>query len=111
MSVFSFQVLKKSHRDAAQTRRSILDTFKGTIQQEIGSAFNKVKVTILETNNEGDSEVRRHYAQIPAEAVLMELMQKFQILLSIDEPRNKVEHKRHHVLNTAVRQFLSVSIR
>lgn len=102
------QVLKKSHRDAASTRRSITTNFKAKVEQEVAEAFNKVKVTILQTDNEGHTEVRRHYAQIRADEVLMELMQKFRILLSIDAPQTKAEHKRYHQLDSAVNQFLNV---
>nr|KAG5712632.1 hypothetical protein BaRGS_029687 [Batillaria attramentaria] len=102
------QVLKKSHRDAAATRRSIITRFKANIENEVAEAFNKVKVTIMQRDDDGSMEVRRHYAQMTAEAVLMEMMQKFRILLSIDVPQSKAEHKRHHMLDAAVRQFLSV---
>ncbi|XP_025076268.1 uncharacterized protein LOC112553340 isoform X4 [Pomacea canaliculata] len=102
------QVLKKSHRDSAATRRLVVQRFKDLVEKEVAEAFRKVKATILQETSEGSVEIRKHYARIPAEAVIVELMQKFRLLMSLFTPDSRAERKHHDQLTAAVTQFLNM---
>ncbi|XP_076448916.1 LOW QUALITY PROTEIN: uncharacterized protein LOC143285481 [Babylonia areolata] len=106
------QVLKKSHRDAANTRKQVINRCMATVQEEVVSAFQRAKADLLHTvqGTEGQEhvELRAHYFRMHAEAVLMELLEKFRLLLSLDTPTNKSERKRHANIEQAVNQFLTV---
>ncbi len=100
------QMLKKSQRDAASTRRTVTDTFKENFKKELTAAFKKFQAAILQSGEEGDSEVRRHYLTIKPEVAIMEIYQKFQLLLSIDQPETRAQIKRQKQMEAAINGFL-----
>lgn len=85
-----------------------MQRFKDLVEKEVAEAFRKVKATILQETSEGSVEIRKHYARIPAEAVIVELMQKFRLLMSLFTPDSRAERKHHDQLTAAVTQFLNV---
>lgn len=100
--------MKKSHRDAAATKRLVVDRFKTKLESEVAASFHKVKATILQTNADGTPELRQHYARMPAEELIVELMQKFRLLMSLIVPEDKVQRRRHNNVEGAVTNFLTV---
>ncbi|KAK7114721.1 uncharacterized protein [Littorina saxatilis] len=102
------QVLKKSHRDSANTRQSVVNRCMATVQDEVNMAFQKVKATMFQTvqTESGENvELRRHYFGMHAEAVMLELLEKYRLLLSIDTPTTRNERKRHTNIEHAINQF------
>ena len=59
---------------------------------------------------EENLELRKHYAGMSAEGVIVEMMEKFKLLISLDLPNNKYERRRHNTVETAVNNFLAVSL-
>ena len=114
VSVYKFiQVLKKSHRDASNTRKSVVARFMTNVQEEVKSAIQKVKATIFQTvqvDDQENVELRRHYMNMPAEAVMIELLEKYRLLLSIDTPTTRPERKRHSNIEQSVSTFLMVCL-
>ncbi|XP_046338389.2 protein NO VEIN-like isoform X3 [Haliotis rufescens] len=100
------QMLKKSQRDAAGTRRSVTESFKDNFKKELAAAFQKFQAAILQTGEDGDSEVRGHYLRLRPEIAIMEIFQKFQLLLSIDQPETRPQMKRHRQLESSINSFL-----
>ena len=82
-----------------------------TVQEEVHAAFQKVKANMFQTvhTDAGENvELRRHYFGMHAEAVMIELLEKYRLLLSIDTPTTRNERKRHVNIEEAVNHFLSV---
>ena len=82
-----------------------------TVQDEVHAAFHKVKANMFQTvhTEAGENvELRRHYFGMHAEAVMIELLEKYRLLLSIDTPTTRNERKRHTNIEQAVNMFLSV---
>lgn len=105
------QVLKKSHRDAAATRKQVISRCMSSVESEVKAAFHKVKANIFQiVQAEGGEsvEMRKHYAGMNAEAVMMELLEKYQMLLQLDMPQTKNERKRHSNIETVTKSFISV---
>ncbi|XP_067652769.1 uncharacterized protein [Haliotis asinina] len=100
------QMLKKSQRDAASTRRTVTESFKDNFKKELAAAFQKFQAAILQTGEDGESEVRSHYLRLKPEIAIMEMFQKFQLLLSIDQPETRAQMKRHRQLESAINGFL-----
>ncbi|KAL8608369.1 hypothetical protein ACOMHN_002602 [Nucella lapillus] len=104
------QVLKKSHRDAANTRKSVVNRCMAAVHEEVAASFQRAKANMFHTVEvEGQEyvELRRHYFQMHAEVVVMELLEKFRLLLSLDTPTTKNDRKRHSNIEQAVNMFLT----
>ena len=81
------------------------------VEDEVRTAFQKAKANMLQTvhTDSGENvELRRHYFTMPAEAVVIELLEKYRMLLSIDTPTTRNERKRHSNIEQAVAIFLTV---
>ncbi|CAL1544092.1 unnamed protein product [Lymnaea stagnalis] len=75
----AIQMLKKSKRDAANTRRDVIENLKEILQRDLHEAFKKFRASILQTSKDG-LELRLHYMNLTPEVALREIFTKFEIL-------------------------------
>ncbi|XP_053389616.1 uncharacterized protein LOC128552593 [Mercenaria mercenaria] len=80
-------VLKKAKRDSAASHHEIKDHFEENLKTEIGDAFRKFRISILQTGEGDGLEVRRHYLKMKPELVIMEIFDKFNVLLMVTQDR------------------------
>ena len=105
LQYFNIQVLKKAQRDAGNSRREILDHFKQTVKSEIDDAFRKFRASILESGEGEGLEVRKHYLKLRPELAITEIFEKFNLLLTFDQPSNRGEKKRHQRIGSAIEVY------
>ncbi|XP_059138506.1 uncharacterized protein LOC131926926 isoform X3 [Physella acuta] len=78
----AIQMLKKSKRDAATTRRTVVESLKDLLNKDIEEAFKKFRANILQSGASG-LELRQHYMNLPPEVALREIFMKFELLAQI----------------------------
>ena len=82
------QVLKKSHRDASSTRKSIVDRCLSKVEHDVFTEFQQIRAGIFEevsVDGSQRTQLRQHYANMPAHFVFQELMLKMELLMLIDD--------------------------
>ncbi|KAL3860253.1 hypothetical protein ACJMK2_010402, partial [Sinanodonta woodiana] len=100
------QVLKKSQRDATQIRKSIYDKFKQEAVNEIEAAFQKFKIGILHCSSQGENDIREHYLKLKPEVAMVEVMKKYQLINTFDQPMERNAKKQLKRRSQAVEQFI-----
>ncbi|XP_053402751.1 uncharacterized protein LOC123550539 [Mercenaria mercenaria] len=78
-------VLKKAHRDSRNHHRQIVQHFKEELKNEMGDAFRKFRASILQTGEGDGMEVREHYMKMRPELAIMEIFDKFSVLLMVTQ--------------------------
>ncbi|KAK3603430.1 hypothetical protein CHS0354_009413 [Potamilus streckersoni] len=100
------QVLKKSQRDATQIRKTVYEKFKQEAVSEIEAAFQKFKIGILHCSSQGENDIREHYLKLKPEVAMLEIMKKYQLINTFDQPNDKNAKRQLKLRSQAVEQFI-----
>lgn len=92
-------MLKKAQRDNGQTIRSVVEGFKDQLRKDIETVFQKFRTTVIHTTADGTWEVRNHYLKLRPEMAILEIFQKFKLIMSMDEPSSRAQKKQHQICN------------
>ena len=95
-------MLKKAQRDAGNSRREIIEHFKQNVRSEIEDAFRKFRASVLEAGEGEGLEVRKHYLKLRPEIAITEIFEKFNLLLTFDQPTNRSEKRHRNRISSAV---------
>lgn len=101
--------MKKAQRDGGATRRAVTDGFKNEVRKDIEKVFHKFRAGIIQTDSDGNMEVRPHYLKLHPVMAINEIFQKFQLLMSIDPPTGKQARKKHLKFQSAINEFMSLT--
>ncbi|XP_055892730.1 uncharacterized protein LOC106068793 isoform X2 [Biomphalaria glabrata] len=108
----AIQMLKKSKRDAASTRKSVIDSLKEVLQADIQKAFESFRASILQSSDKS-IELRRHYMNLTPEKAIREIFTKFELLAHVFNSNpslfKKVEKLLKHY-NQFVKSILEVQL-
>ncbi|XP_061196696.1 uncharacterized protein LOC133204972 [Saccostrea echinata] len=102
----AMQVLKKSQRDAAGTRRKVTEDTKETLKQEIEQVFHRFRAVLM-NKRDGQGQIREHYLKIRPTEALKEIFDKYRTLCSsVEAPANKAEKRTFTRFTEAINAFL-----
>ncbi|XP_062567288.1 uncharacterized protein LOC134229558 [Saccostrea cucullata] len=102
----ALQVLKKSQRDAAGTRRRVTEDTKETLKQEIEQVFHRFKAVLI-NKRDGQGQIREHYLKIRPTEALKEIFDKYRTLCSsVEAPANKIERRTLTRFTDTINAFL-----
>lgn len=99
-------MLKKAQRENGQTRRSVVEGFKDQLRKDIETVFQKFRTTIIQTTADGTWEVRNHYLKLRPEMAILEIFQKFKLIMSMDEPSSRAQKKQQQQIESVICNFL-----
>ena len=99
-------MLKKAQRDTGQSRQSVVEGFKDQLRKDIETVFQKFRMTVIHTTADGTWEVRNHYLKLRPEMAILEIFQRFQFIMSMDEPQSKAQKKQHQKVQSVICNFL-----
>ncbi|KAK3589090.1 hypothetical protein CHS0354_017428 [Potamilus streckersoni] len=102
------QVLKKARRDAANSRQEIYAKFQNDLVNEIKASFDKFRLSILRSSSDGDGEIQKHYLKLKPETAMEEILSKFEILVSFEQPTSRRERKQMRTINQVIPQFIQI---
>ncbi|KAK0061751.1 protein NO VEIN isoform X6, partial [Biomphalaria pfeifferi] len=78
----AIHTLKKSTRDAAATRSSVINSLNESLQSDVHKAFENFRASILQSSDKS-LELRRHYMNLTPEKAIREIFTKFELLTQI----------------------------
>lgn len=99
-------MLKKAQRENGQTRRSVVEGLKDQLRKDIETVFQKFRTTIIQTTADGTWEVRNHYLKLRPEMAILEIFQKFKLIMSMDEPSSRAQKKQQQQIESVICNFL-----
>lgn len=103
-------MLKKAQRDIGSTTRALTEGFKERLKKDIENVFQKFKMTVMHTSSDAQWEVRNHYLKLSPEIAIMEIFQKFNLIMSIvmDDAQSQKQKRQQHKLKSTIDSFLEL---
>ena len=77
---------------------------------EIEVAFRKFRASVLEAGDGDGFEIRMHYLKLKPEMAITEIFEKFNLLMTFDQPTNKVERRHHQRISSAIQVSMFLHI-
>lgn len=100
--------MKKAQRDAAAGHRKTVEAMKTSLAEDILLAFTRFRTAIFQTKVDGNGmEIRKHYLEMPAGVAIMEIFQKFMLLMSVERPETRSAMKKLNKMQNVISEFLS----
>ncbi|XP_056016364.1 uncharacterized protein LOC125663893 [Ostrea edulis] len=103
----TIQVLKKSRRDAAGTRRKVTEDTKEALKQEVEQLFNRFKAVLMNKRGDGQGQIREHYLKMRPVEALREIFDKYHTLCcSVAAPSSRMEMRNFTRFTDTINGFL-----